>query len=108
MGAEVRPGAGRRAVVFLDALFADIRLDLASDLLAEADAAVLPVFRVILHQEAAAFRMVPQVEFDDDPADGEGPRREVDVLRPQFGEFTPAEAGFDLHFHEQFYARAGQ
>ena len=82
-------------------------LDLARQLRAELEAAVFPVLGVFLDQEPLAVRVEFRIDLDDGPADGQDPGYAFEILDAQLGQFSPAQAGFDVRLGQQFDGPSG-
>jgi len=70
-------------------------------LLAELEAAVLLVLRVLLDQEPLAGRVELRVHLDDSPADRQDPGPEIKVLHAEFGQLAPPQAALDVGLDQE-------
>jgi hypothetical protein len=81
---------------------------LADDLGAELEPAVLLVLGVVLDQEPAALGMELRVDLDDRTAHGQDPGPEVKVRYPKLGQLTPPQAALDVGLDQQLRLRVGK
>jgi hypothetical protein len=82
---QCRRLVGEDQVIAAEALDDDVGLELGSDLLAELEAPVFLVLRVVLDQEPLAVRVFVLGEFDGSAADGEDAGLEGQVTDPYLG-----------------------
>ena len=80
----------------------DVGADLAGQLGAELEAAVLLVLGVFLDEEPLAVGVEFRVDLDHSAADGQDAGDGFEVFNPQLGQFAPAEAGLDVGLRQQF------
>lgn len=100
-------GCGFRLVdeqkpVGTELLFDDVVFEFGDDLVAEPEATPLFIFGVVLDQEAFPLGMELRVEFHYDAADRQEAGSGFEVAAAEFGEFAPAQAGFDGGLDEEF------
>jgi hypothetical protein len=67
----------------------------------EAQTAPFAVLGIVLDDEARSTEPVLGGELDDRAGDGEDPRRQVEVLDAELGQFAPAKAGLDVSLDQQ-------
>lgn len=88
-------------------MIGDVDAKLGQEVRREAQSAPFAVLRIVLDDETCPAGPVLGSELDDRSRDGEETRREVEVLDPQFGQLTPAEAGLDVRLDQQAHAVVG-